>query len=254
MAFATEHPVVAHSEYRAVEDLVRTGPQFEVVSPHQPAGDQPAAIEELERRIHAGERDVVLLGATGTGKSATTAWLIERLQRPTLVMAPNKTLAAQLANELREMLPHNAVEYFVSYYDYYQPEAYIAQTDTYIEKDSSINDDVERLRHSATSSLLSRRDVVVVASVSCIYGLGTPQSYLDRSVELRGRPRGATRRAAAAARRRAVHPQRPVLHPRFVPGARRHRGDHPVLRGTGGSHRVLRRRDRGAVLPAPADR
>ena len=127
---------------------------------------------------------MVLLGATGTGKSATTAWLIERLQRPTLVMAPNKTLAAQLANELREMLPHNAVEYFVSYYDYYQPEAYIAQTDTYIEKDSSINDDVERLRHSATSSLLSRRDVVVVASVSCIYGLGTPQSYLDRSVEV----------------------------------------------------------------------
>lgn len=127
---------------------------------------------------------MVLLGATGTGKSATTAWLIERLQRPTLVMAPNKTLAAQLANELREMLPHNAVEYFVSYYDYYQPEAYIAQTDTYIEKDSSINDDVERLRHSATSNLLSRRDVVVVASVSCIYGLGTPQSYLDRSVQL----------------------------------------------------------------------
>ncbi|MDT5208252.1 MAG: excinuclease subunit [Mycobacterium sp.] len=184
MAFATEHPVLAHSEYRAVDDIVRVGGRFEVVSEHQPAGDQPAAIEELERRITAGERDIVLLGATGTGKSATTAWLIERLQRPTLVMAPNKTLAAQLANELREMLPHNAVEYFVSYYDYYQPEAYIAQTDTYIEKDSSINDDVERLRHSATSSLLSRRDVVVVASVSCIYGLGTPQSYLDRSVEL----------------------------------------------------------------------
>ncbi|MDT5014035.1 MAG: excinuclease subunit, partial [Mycobacterium sp.] len=184
MAFATEHPVLAHSEYRAVDDIVRVGGRFDVVSEHKPAGDQPAAIEELERRITAGERDVVLLGATGTGKSATTAWLIERLQRPTLVMAPNKTLAAQLANELREMLPHNAVEYFVSYYDYYQPEAYIAQTDTYIEKDSSINDDVERLRHSATSSLLSRRDVVVVASVSCIYGLGTPQSYLDRSVEL----------------------------------------------------------------------
>ena len=184
MAFATEYPVLAHSEYRAVDAIVRTGGSFEVVSPHAPAGDQPAAIEELERRINAGERDIVLLGATGTGKSATTAWLIERLQRPTLVMAPNKTLAAQLANELREMLPHNAVEYFVSYYDYYQPEAYIAQTDTYIEKDSSINDDVERLRHSATSSLLSRRDVVVVASVSCIYGLGTPQSYLDRSVEL----------------------------------------------------------------------
>ncbi len=185
MAFATEHPVVAHSEYRAVEELVRGGGRFEVVSEYEPAGDQPAAIEELERRVRTGERDIVLLGATGTGKSATTAWLIERLQRPTLVMAPNKTLAAQLANELREMLPHNAVEYFVSYYDYYQPEAYIAQTDTYIEKDSSINDDVERLRHSATSSLLSRRDVVVVASVSCIYGLGTPQSYLDRSVELK---------------------------------------------------------------------
>jgi excinuclease ABC subunit B len=185
MAFATEHPVLAHSEYRPVDAMVRTGNRFEVVSPYSPAGDQPAAIEELERRITAGERDVVLLGATGTGKSATTAWLIERLQRPTLVMEPNKTLAAQIANELREMLPHNAVEYFVSYYDYYQPEAYIAQTDTYIEKDSSINDDVERLRHSATSSLLSRRDVVVVASVSCIYGLGTPQSYLDRSVELK---------------------------------------------------------------------
>jgi len=185
MAFAAERPVLAHSEYRAVDDVVRAGARFDVVSPYQPSGDQPAAIEELERRIRAGERDVVLLGATGTGKSATTAWLIERLQRPTLVMAPNKTLAAQLANELREMLPHNAVEYFVSYYDYYQPEAYIAQTDTYIEKDSSINDDVERLRHSATSALLSRRDVVVVASVSCIYGLGTPQSYLDRSVELR---------------------------------------------------------------------
>ncbi|CAM3454691.1 excinuclease ABC subunit UvrB [Mycolicibacterium frederiksbergense] len=189
MAFATEHPVLAQSEYRpaadAVDGVVRAGGHFEVVSEYEPAGDQPAAIADLERRVRAGERDIVLLGATGTGKSATTAWLIEKLQRPTLVMAPNKTLAAQLANELRDMLPHNAVEYFVSYYDYYQPEAYIAQTDTYIEKDSSINDDVERLRHSATSSLLSRRDVVVVASVSCIYGLGTPQSYLDRSVELK---------------------------------------------------------------------
>src|SRR5690349_18229561 len=185
MAFATEHPVLAHSEYRAVEDVVRVGGRFEVVSEYEPAGDQPAAIEELERRIRAGERDVVLLGATGTGKSATTAWLIERLQRPTLVMAPNKTLAAQLANELREMLPNNAVEYFVSYYDYYQPEAYVPQTDTYIEKDSSINDEVERLRHSATNALLTRRDVVVVATVSCIYGLGTPQEYVDRSLKLR---------------------------------------------------------------------
>jgi excinuclease ABC subunit B len=193
VAFATEVPgsaahqdvPLAHSEHRPVGEIPRTSGRFEVVSPHQPAGDQPAAIEELERRIRGGEQDVVLLGATGTGKSATTAWLIERVQRPTLVMAPNKTLAAQLANELREMLPHNAVEYFVSYYDYYQPEAYIAQTDTYIEKDSSINEDVERLRHAATMSLLSRRDVVVVASVSCIYGLGTPQSYLDRSVKLK---------------------------------------------------------------------
>ncbi|MEU0542026.1 excinuclease ABC subunit UvrB [Nocardia sp. NPDC005978] len=187
MAFATEIPEdrpLAHSEHRPIGDIERTEARFQVVSEHKPAGDQPAAIAELEKRINGGERDVVLLGATGTGKSATTAWLIEKLQRPTLVMAPNKTLAAQLANELREMLPNNAVEYFVSYYDYYQPEAYIAQTDTYIEKDSSINDDVERLRHSATSSLLSRRDVVVVASVSCIYGLGTPQSYLDRSVQL----------------------------------------------------------------------
>ncbi|EOM78514.1 excinuclease ABC subunit UvrB [Rhodococcus rhodnii] len=184
MAFASEHPVVAHSEFRPIGEIERADSPFQVVSEYEPAGDQPAAIDDLERRIRAGEKDIVLMGATGTGKSATTAWMIERVQRPTLVMAPNKTLAAQLANELREMLPNNAVEYFVSYYDYYQPEAYIAQTDTYIEKDSSINDDVERLRHSATSALLSRRDVVVVASVSCIYGLGTPQSYLDRSIQL----------------------------------------------------------------------
>jgi excinuclease ABC subunit B len=157
---------------------------FVVESDFQPSGDQPAAIEELARRVSAGVKDTVLLGATGTGKSATTAWLIEKLQRPTLVMAPNKTLAAQLANEFRELLPNNAVEYFVSYYDYYQPEAYVPQTDTYIEKDSSINEEVERLRHSATMSLLTRRDVVVVASVSCIYGLGTPQEYVDRCVQL----------------------------------------------------------------------
>ncbi|MEG3613767.1 excinuclease ABC subunit UvrB [Isoptericola haloaureus] len=169
---------------RPVTDLQRTVAPFEVVSEYQPSGDQPTAIAELAERIQAGEKDAVLLGATGTGKSATTAWLIEKLQRPTLIMAPNKTLAAQLATEFRELLPHNAVEYFVSYYDYYQPEAYIAQTDTYIEKDSSINDEVERLRHSATSSLLTRRDTVVVASVSCIYGLGTPQEYVDRMVRL----------------------------------------------------------------------
>lgn len=185
MAFAAEHPVLSESEHRPVSEIERTGGDFKVESEFEPAGDQPTAIAELDRRLDAGESDVVLMGATGTGKSATAAWLIEKQQRPTLVMAPNKTLAAQLANELRQLLPHNAVEYFVSYYDYYQPEAYIAQTDTYIEKDSSINDDVERLRHSATSALLSRSDVVVVSSVSCIYGLGTPQSYLDRSVLLK---------------------------------------------------------------------
>ena len=176
--------MTARSEHRPIGDIPRTEGRFRVVSDFQPAGDQPLAIEELERRVEAGERDIVLLGATGTGKSATTAWLIERVQRPTLVMAPNKTLAAQLANELRELFPHNAVEYFVSYYDYYQPEAYIPQTDTYIEKDSSVNEDVERLRHSSTWSLLSRRDVIVVASVSCIYGLGSPQEYLDRTIAL----------------------------------------------------------------------
>ena len=164
--------------------ILRTEKPFEVVSPFSPSGDQPQAIRELTERINAGEKDVVLLGATGTGKSATTAWMIEKLGRPTLVMAPNKTLAAQLAAELRELLPNNAVEYFVSYYDYYQPEAYVPQTDTFIEKDSSINDEVERLRHSATNSLLTRRDVVVVASVSCIYGLGTPEEYVARMMPL----------------------------------------------------------------------
>jgi excinuclease ABC subunit B len=166
-------------------DIPRLDGRFEVVSEFQPAGDQPAAIDELERRVRRGDRNTVLLGATGTGKSATSAWLIERLQRPALVLAPNKTLCAQLAKELRELLPNNAVEYFVSYYDYYQPEAYIAQTDTYIEKDSSVNEEVERLRHSATMSLLTRRDVIVVATVSAIYGLGTPQEYVERAVQIK---------------------------------------------------------------------
>ncbi|MDJ1371101.1 excinuclease ABC subunit UvrB [Gulosibacter molinativorax] len=157
---------------------------FEVISEYQPAGDQPQAIAELAKRINAGETDVVLLGATGTGKSATTAWLIEQVQRPTLIMAHNKTLAAQLANEFRQLMPNNAVEYFVSYYDYYQPEAYVPQTDTFIEKDSSINDEVERLRYSTTNSLLSRRDVVVVSTVSCIYGLGKPEEYYDSMLAL----------------------------------------------------------------------
>ena len=170
---------------RPITDLARRVEPFRVISDYVPAGDQPAAIAELTKRIGKGEQEIVLLGATGTGKSATTAWLIEQLQRPTLVIAPNKTLAAQLANEFKELLPNNAVEYFVSYYDYYQPEAYVPQTDTFIEKDSSVNDEVERLRHSATNSLLTRRDVIVVATVSCIYGLGTPQEYVDRMVRLK---------------------------------------------------------------------
>ncbi len=167
------------------QQINRVVAPFEVISEFQPAGDQPAAIAELTERIKNGEKDVVLLGATGTGKSATTAWLIEQVQRPTLVMVQNKTLAAQLANEFRELLPNNAVEYFVSYYDYYQPEAYVAQTDTFIEKDSSVNEEVERLRHSATNALLTRRDVIVVATVSCIYGLGTPEEYIAGMVTLR---------------------------------------------------------------------
>ena len=170
---------------RAISDLQRKPHPFEVISDYIPSGDQPTAIAEITKRILRGDQDVVLLGATGTGKSATTAWLIEKLQRPTLVLAPNKTLAAQLANEFRELLPNNAVEYFVSYYDYYQPEAYVPQSDTFIEKDSSVNAEVERLRHSATNSLLTRRDVIVVATVSCIYGLGTPQEYVDRMIRLR---------------------------------------------------------------------
>ena len=164
--------------------MTRQNKPFEVISPYTPSGDQPKAIRELAARIRDGEQDVVLMGATGTGKSATTAWLIEELQRPALVLEPNKTLAAQLAAEFRELLPNNAVEYFVSYYDYYQPEAYVPQTDTFIEKDSSINGEVERLRHSATNSLLTRRDTVVVSSVSCIYGLGTPEEYVARMIEL----------------------------------------------------------------------
>ena len=168
----------------STNSVTRQNKPFEVISPYTPSGDQPKAIRELAARIRDGEQDVVLMGATGTGKSATTAWLIEELQRPALVLEPNKTLAAQLAAEFRELLPGNAVEYFVSYYDYYQPEAYVPQTDTFIEKDSSINDEVERLRHSATNSLLTRRDTVVVSSVSCIYGLGTPEEYVARMIEL----------------------------------------------------------------------
>src|SRR6201991_2351841 len=170
---------------RPTTDLERRVAPFRVDSDYQPSGDQPTAIAEIVKRINGGEQDVVLLGATGTGKTATVAWVAEQVQRPVLVLQPNKTLAAQFANELRQLFPNNAVEYFVSYYDYYQPEAYVPQTDTYIEKDSSINEEVERLRHSATNSLLTRRDVIVVSTVSCIYGLGTPQEYVDRMLSLK---------------------------------------------------------------------
>ncbi len=197
------------------QPLLRQEHPFEVVSDYTPSGDQPTAIHELAERLEAGEQDIVLMGATGTGKSATTAWLIEKVQRPALIMEPNKTLAAQLAAEFRGLLPHNAVEYFVSYYDYYQPEAYVPQTDTYIEKDSSINDEVERLRHSATNSLLTRRDTVVVSSVSCIYGLGTPEEYVARMVELT----------------RGMHIDRDELLRRFV-GMQYVRNDMAFTRGT----------------------
>lgn len=197
------------------QSLLRQEHPFEVVSDYTPSGDQPTAIHELAERLQAGEQDIVLLGATGTGKSATTAWLIEKVQRPALIMEPNKTLAAQLAAEFRGLLPHNAVEYFVSYYDYYQPEAYVPQTDTYIEKDSSINDEVERLRHSATNSLLTRRDTVVVSSVSCIYGLGTPEEYVARMVQLT----------------RGMHIDRDELLRRFV-GMQYVRNDMAFTRGT----------------------
>ncbi|HVA44411.1 MAG TPA: DEAD/DEAH box helicase family protein, partial [Acidimicrobiales bacterium] len=159
-------------------------PDFKVRSDFDPAGDQPKAIEALSRGVLGGDRFQTLLGITGSGKSATVAWTIEQVQKPTLIIAPNKSLAAQLANEFREFFPDNRVEYFVSYYDYYQPEAYIPSSDTYIEKDSSINDEVERLRHSTTEALLTRRDVIVVASVSCIYGLGSPEEYRNRNLVL----------------------------------------------------------------------
>src|SRR5215217_741896 len=170
---------------RPVTDLERRVAPFHVQSDYTPSGDQPTAIADIVKRINGGEQDVVLLGATGTGKTATVAWVAEQVQRPILVMQPNKTLAAQFANELRMLFPDNAIEYFVSYYDYYQPEAYVPQTDTYIEKDSSINEEVERLRHSATNSLLTRRDVIVVSTVSCIYGLGTPQEYVERALKVK---------------------------------------------------------------------
>ena len=227
---------------------------FEVVSDYTPSGDQPKALDQLESRILAGESDVVLLGATGTGKSATTAWLIERLQRPAMVLAHNKTLAAQLATELRDMLPHNAVEYFVSYYDYYQPEAYVPQTDTFIEKDSSVNAEVERLRHSTTNSLLSRRDVVVVSTVSCIYGLGAPEDYFQAMVALQV-GQNISREQLVKAFVQMQYERNDIA---FERGTFRVRGDtienHSGVRGACRSNRNVRRRDRIAELSAPHHR
>ena len=239
---------------RPVTDLERRVAPFEVQSDYSPSGDQPAAIAEITERIEGGEKDVVLLGATGTGKTATVAWVAEQLQRPILVMQPNKTLAAQFANELRQLFPNNAVEYFVSYYDYYQPEAYVPQTDTYIEKDSSINEEVERLRHSATNSLLTRRDVIVVSTVSCIYGLGTPQEYVDRMLRLKV----GEEMDRDGVLRRLVEIQYTRNDLSFTRGTFRVRGRHPRdlpgLRGARRPGRVLRRRDRAADDAAPGHR
>ena len=217
---------------------------FKVVSDFQPAGDQPKAIAQLSEGVVRGDRFQTLLGITGSGKSATIAWTIENTQRPTLILAPNKSLAAQLAQEMREFFPNNRVEYFVSYYDYYQPEAYMPSSDTYIEKDSSINDEIDRLRHSATAGLLTRRDVIVVASVSCIYGMGNPEEYRGQMIDLNVGVDYDQRSHPAQARRPAVRPQRHDPRARQVPGARRHHRGAPELRGARAAHRDVRRHDR----------
>ena len=229
-------------------------PKFELDAAYRPTADQPAAIASLAEGIEAGERALTLLGATGTGKTMTMAATIEAVQKPALVIAHNKTLAAQLCNEFRTYFPRNAVEYFVSYYDYYQPEAYVPSKDLYIEKDSAINQEIDRLRHSATAALFARRDVLIVASVSCIYGLGSP-------ADLRREPADAAqgrvhrpRRAAAQARLDPVHPQRHRARPRDVPGPRRDARDLPRLRRDGLPDRPVRRRGRAPPALRSADR
>ena len=226
---------------------------FQVVSEFQPAGDQPTAIAALAEGIKRGDRFQTLLGITGSGKSATIAWTIEAVQKPTLVIAPNKSLAAQLAQEFKEFFPQNRVEYFVSYYDYYQPEAYMPSSDTYIEKDSSINDEIDRLRHSATAALLTRRDVIVVASVSCIYGMGDPDEYRGQLLELAHRRRLRPALDPAPAGRPAVRPQRPDPRAGQVPGPGRHHRGPPGLRRDGAAHRDVRRHGRAAHHRRPAD-
>ncbi len=222
----------------------KTAPRFQVVSDFGPAGDQPQAIAQLSEGLARGDRFQTLLGITGSGKSATIAWTIEAVQRPTLIIAPNKSLAAQLANEMREFFPHNRVEYFVSYYDYYQPEAYLPSSDTYIEKDSSINDEIDRLRHSATSALLTRRDVIVVASVSCIYGLGSPDEYSKRILHVQ---RGSEQDQRAILRR-LVDMNYERNDANLIRGKFRVRGDtievHPSYEESRGAHRAVRRRRR----------
>ena len=226
---------------------------FRVDAEFVPAGDQPAAIEALSSGIEAGDRFQTLLGITGSGKSATIAWTIEQVQRPTLVLAPNKSLAAQLANELKEFFPDNRVEYFVSYYDYYQPEAYMPSSDTYIEKDSSVNDEIDRLRHSATSSLLTRRDTIVVASVSAIYGLGSPEEYETQLLVVRTGEEHDQRSIL----KRLVELQYERNDMNLVRGkfrVRVTRSSSPRLRRDGCPHRTLRRRDRADHRGRPLDR
>ncbi len=229
-------------------------PAFKLISDMPAAGDQPAAIDGMAAALDGGEQGVTLLGVTGSGKTRSMAGVIERVDRPALVMAPNKTLAAQLTNEFKELFPDNAVEYFVSYYDYYQPEAYIPQTDTYIEKDSSMNEEIDRLRHSATLSLLTRRDVIVVASVSAIYGLGSPQEYRDQMLWLKRGPELRPRRGPAQAGRHPLRPQRPQLRPGQVPGQGRHPRGLPGVRGAGHAPGVLRRRGRADPGHGPGHR
>ncbi len=213
---------------------------FEVVSPFKPSGDQPTAIASLVEGVERGDRYQTLQGITGSGKTATIAWMIEQVQRPTLIIEPNKSLAAQLSSELRDLFPKNRVEFFVSYYDYYQPEAYLPTTDTYIEKDSSINDEIDRLRHATTSSLLMRRDVIVVASVSCIYGLGSPEEYRDRILALTVGQQVDQRDILRQLVNLQLRPERHQLGSRHLPGPRRHGGDPPGLRGAGAAGGAVR--------------
>ena len=228
--------------------------RFNLVSDFSLAGDQERAIGELVAGLERGDKHQVLLGVTGSGKTFTMAQTIATVNRPTLVMVHNKTLAAQLYQEFRRFFPDNAVEYFVSYYDYYQPEAYVPATDSYIEKEATINDEIDRMRLSATRSLFERRDVIIVASVSCIYGLGSPEAYYGMLLPLERGQRICARGHPPQARRDPVRAQRSRLRPRHLPRPRRHRRGHPVLRRDRAAHRAVRRRSGRADLVRSADR